>query len=289
MAAFFQRFDQLPIDHSHGNLIAHHGLVLRYCDDAGPLLMKPEFTEAVWCCTFHGLLGLHTLKSYLVVGSESGVFINFPIVDVTASVRSGCGVWNVTVRRDRDEAQAITCRIRLDGKDATAPGAPVFLRKPDWADRVLVADRAERVLGAPLEGGYLRLPVSPGPAGEVAVTFTFVPRVEDRRLHRVALDPQAVTRLRGVVLRNGPWVLLAPAASPRPAIVVSSRDVSLVLPAAGQDGFSVATAPRIEATDESLREALRSGARLTLAPWHQHRRDQNAALVFDMIALAESK
>jgi len=258
MAAFFQRFDHLPIDHSHGNLITHHGLVLLYevtgkgaylqrvrdhwrqawdggyvwptggvgerfrvasstdegcseadwlrlnldlwrvtgearfleaadrllcnhyemnrtanggfghhqfvCDDEGPLLMKPEFTEAVWCCTFHGLLGLHTLRSYLVVGSESGIFINFPIVDVAASVRAGRGVWNVTVQRDKDEPRAITCRVRLDGKDATARGAPVFLRKPDWADRVLVADREGRVLGAPLGGGYLRLPVSPGPA-----------------------------------------------------------------------------------------------------------------------------
>jgi len=201
----------------------------------------------------------------------------------------GARVYTVTVQRDRDEPRAITWRVRLDGKDATARGAPVFLRKPDWADRVLVADREGRVLGAPLGGGYLRLPVSPGPAGEVAVTFTFVPRVEDRRLHRVALDPQAVTRQRGVVLLNGPWGLLAPAANPRPVIVLSSRDGSLVLPYAGKDGSSVATAPRIEAADESLREALRSGARLTLAPWHQHRRDRNAALVFDMIALPESK
>ena len=217
MAAFFQRFDHLPIDHSHGNLITHHGLVLLYeatgkaaylermrdhwrqaweggyvwptggvgekfrvaystdegcaeadwlrlnldlwrvtgetrfleaadrlvcnhyemnrtanggfghhqfvCDDEGPLLMKPEFTEAVWCCTFHGLLGLHTLRSYLVVGSESGLFINFPTVDVAASVRAGGGVWNVTVQRDKDEPQAIACRVRLDGKDASGRGA----------------------------------------------------------------------------------------------------------------------------------------------------------------------
>ena len=30
MAAFFQRFDNLPIDHSHGNLITQHGLLLLY-------------------------------------------------------------------------------------------------------------------------------------------------------------------------------------------------------------------------------------------------------------------
>jgi DUF1680 family protein len=383
MAAFFQRFDHLPIDHSHGNLITHHGLVLLYevtgkgaylqrvrdrwrqawdggyvwptggvgerfhvasstdegcseadwlrlnldlwrvtgdprfleaadrllcnhyemnrtanggfghhqfvCDNEGPLLMKPEFTEAVWCCTFHGLLGLHTLRSYLVVGSESGVFINFPIIESAATVRAGHGAWNVTVRRDRDEPQAITCRVRVDAKDAAATATAVFLRKPDWADQVRVADRGGRVLEAPLEGGYLRLPVSPGQAGEVAVTFSFALRVEDRRLQRISLDPQTVTRRRGVVLRNGPWVLLAPAARPRPVIVLSSRDGRMVFPRVGKDGASVATASGVDATDESLREALRSGARLTLAPWHQHPRDRNAALVFDMTVLPESK
>ena len=30
MAEFFKRFDKLPIDHSHGNLIAYHGLMLLY-------------------------------------------------------------------------------------------------------------------------------------------------------------------------------------------------------------------------------------------------------------------
>jgi uncharacterized protein YyaL (SSP411 family) len=30
MAEFFKRFDRLPIDHSHGNLIAYHGLMLLY-------------------------------------------------------------------------------------------------------------------------------------------------------------------------------------------------------------------------------------------------------------------
>ena len=383
MAAFFSRFDKLPIDHSHGNLITHHGLVLLYevtgkpeylqrvldhwrqawdggfiwptggvgekfhvasstdegcseadwlrlnldlwrvtgeprfleaadrlicnhyemnrtpnggfghhqfvCDDQGPLLMKPAFTEAVWCCTFHGLLGLHTLRSYLVVGSKSGVFINFPIIDVAASVRAGSGVWNVTIRRDRDEPQAITSRVRIDAKDASANVTPVFLRRPDWADDVRVADRAGKALEAPLEGGYLRLPVTPGQAGEVTVTFSFTPRVEDRRLRRISLDPQSVTRQRGVVLRNGPWVLLAPAASPRPVVVLSSRDGRLVFPGSGKDVPSVASVPAIDAPEKTLREALRSGTRLTLAPWHQHPRDRNAAIVFDLIVLPEPK
>ena len=282
--------DRLVCNHYEMNRTAnggfgHHQFV---CDDQGPLLMKPEFVEAVWCCTFHGLLGLHTLKSYLVVGSESGIFINFPIVDVAASIRARSGVWNVMVQRENDGPQAITCRVRLDGTDAPAKAAPVFLRRPDWADQARVANREGRSLEAPLEDGYLRLPVSPGPSGEVTVTFAFAPRIEDRRLHRVSLDPHTVTRHRGVVLRNGPWVLLAPVASPRPAIVVSSRDGRLMFPDAGKDGASMALVPSIDAPVESLREILRSGPRLTLGPWHHHPRDRNAAIVFDMIVVPDS-
>ena len=61
----------------------HHNFV---CDEAGPLLMQPTFTEAVWCCTFHGLLGLHTLKSYVVAGSQRGVFISSLRVPVSITV-----------------------------------------------------------------------------------------------------------------------------------------------------------------------------------------------------------
>ena len=40
MAAFFKRFDTLPIDHSHGNLITHYGLLLLY-----EITGKPEYLE----------------------------------------------------------------------------------------------------------------------------------------------------------------------------------------------------------------------------------------------------
>ena len=99
-----------------------------------------------------------------------------------------------------------------------------------------------------------------------------------------------MTRRRGVVLFNGPWLLLAPAETLRPVIVVpSSRDGRLVLPGAAQDGSSVATIPSLDAPDESLQAVQKSAARLPLAPWHRHPRDKNAAFVFDMIVVPEPK
>ena len=235
MAEFFRRFDQLPIDHSHGNLITHYGLLLLYditgkreylerplqqwknaveggyvwplggvgekfqvnfnrdegcseadwlrlnltlwrltgetrflemaerllwnhyamnrtanggyghhdfvCDAVGPQLMQANFTEAVWCCTFHGLLGLQTLKSYVVAGSSRGLFINFPL-DVTAAVIAQGTTWNVTVSCEDRDQRALTCRIRLDAAELTSEVPAVFLRRPVWAQEVAVTDAA---------------------------------------------------------------------------------------------------------------------------------------------------
>ncbi len=385
MAAFFQRFDTLPIDHSHGNLITHHGLLLLYeatgnaeylqrararweeawgagyvwptggvgekfhvacgtdegcseadwlrlclrlwqftgetqflqaaerllwnhypmnqtgnggfghhnfvCDATGPLLMQATFTEAVWCCTFHGLVGLHTLKRYVAVGSERGVFVNFPI-DVSAPVRTGQGTWKVTLQQDAAAPQSVVCRLHVAPADS-APAAPppVFLRCPDWAERVTVTDSQGNELAAPVEGGYLHLPAAAAAAGEVVVTFAFAPRVEDRRLQRVDIDPQARTRYPGVVLYNGPWLLLAPVAKPRPVVIVAwdgEGEGKIRLHPAPQGRWEVATVDSLEATPEQVQAAVAAGERLPLAPWQAHPRGSDAAIVCDLI-VADSR
>ena len=378
MAAFFERFDTLPIDHSHGNLIAQHGLLLLYeatkkpeylerarrrwqqaweggyvwpiggvgekfhvacatdegcseadwlrlnlelwrptgdtqylhaaerlllnhyvmnqtanggfghhnfvCDDTGPLFMQPTFTEAVWCCTFHGLVGLHTLKSYVVVGSRRGIFINFPI-DVSAPVVTGKGTWKVTVKQDTDRPQAIACRLHTEPVDAAVGGPPpVFLRRPAWAELVTVADSRGTEFSAPCENGYLRLPPEAAAAGDIVVTFGFSPRIEDRRLRHVAIDPHQSTRFRGVILCNGPWVLLAPAEKPRPVVILSTDEEGrLTLTGDRQQGCVVPTVDNIDASRDQIDAAILNGARITLAPWQLHSGDGGTAMVFDLI------
>ncbi len=341
MAAFFQRFDTLPIDHSHANLITHHGLVLLYeatgkpeylqrardrwqqaweqgyvwptggvgerfrvawntdegcseadwlrlsldlwrntgetrylqgaerllqnhyqmnrtanggfghhtfvCDETGPLLMKPQFTEAVWCCTFHGLLGLQTLKRYVVVGSPHGVYINFPF-DVTARVKARQGAWDVSVKRLPDAAQSISCVVSV--APAAGAGYPpeVFLRKPAWADEVAVTDDQGATLSPVCDHDYLQLG-SALAAGDVTVTFTFAPRLEDRRLHRVACAAQEIERHRGVVLYNGPRLLMASTDKPNPVIVLpANRQGQLSLSLDSHKVVSVARLDSIDAT-----------------------------------------
>ncbi len=381
MAEFFKRFDKLPIDHSHGNLIAYHGLVLLYettgkreyldralarwkeaveggyvwptggvgekfhvnsvtdegcseadwlrlnldlwritgetrfldtaerlltnhypmnrtanggyghhnfvCDAEGPLVMQPQFTEAVWCCTFHGLLGLHTLKRYVVAGSDRGVVVNFPL-DVVAPVRVGTDVWKVAVRRLRDSDQAVGCRVAIEPLASGAKPPPVLFRRPDWAEEVRVSDAAGRMVEAPCERGYLRLGVKPGAQGELTVTFAFAPRVEDRRMRPVKIDARAVGRYSGVVLCNGPRVLLVNADRPRPIVVLTADEKGRVrLPKSEGAKYTVATVASIEAPEAELREAMGKPGALELAPWEAIDPKRAAAFVLDLIVVGD--
>jgi hypothetical protein len=247
-------------------------------------LMQPAFTEAVWCCTFHGLVGLHTLKSYAVVGSRRGIFINFPI-DVAAPVVTDNGTWTVTVEQAIDMPEAIVCRVHIEPVDAAvADPPPLFLRQPAWADRVTVADSRGTEYAAPGEHGYLRLPPEAAAAGEMVVTFGFSPRIEDRRLHRVAIDSHQTTRLRGVILCNGPWVLLAPAEKPRPVVILSrDEEGRLTLTSDHDQRCVVPTVDSVDASSDQIDAAIASGAHITLAPWQRHVADSGTAIVFDVI------
>ena len=377
MAEFFQRFDSLPIDHSHGNLITYHGLLLLYettgqpellrrvrdrwnaameggyvwpiggvgerfrrvsemdegcseadwlrlnldlwrvtgetryldaaerllgnhyamnrtanggyghhffvSDEEGPLFMQPKFMEATWCCTFHGILGMHTLKSYLVASSERGIFVNF-LVDVTAPVRVGTSLWNVQVSRQPDTDGSIACRLCLDSPANRSDTPDLFLRRPHWAEQVTISDVHGKPVEASEEAGYLRLPARAGAEGELSVTFSFAPRVENRRMQVVKLDPSQLTRHSGVVLAVGPRVLLANAEQPRPALVVRvDREGRLQLPSS--DGIrKVAMVPSLDAPAPIPGAAAPSGM-LELAPWEGIDPKRGAAFVFDLLTV----
>jgi len=378
MAEFFKRFDTLPIDHSHGNLVTHYGLLLLYettgkreylertlarwqkaveggfvwpmggvgerfhvscatdegcseadwlrlnlqlwkltgetrfldmaerlignhyamnrtanggyghhefvCDDQGPLLMKPKFTEAVWCCTFHGILGLHTLKSYLLVASPKGVFINFP-VSAEVPVRRKDGRWRVSVDATEATLGEIQCRVLLDALDGQRDAAPVFLRRPSWATRVAVADGHGHSVSSREEQGYLALSLSPGAAGELTVSFAGSPRVEDRRMRPVMLKDGIITRQAGVTLWIGPHLLLAGADKPRPVLAAQvGKDGHLILPA----GNRFPQVDRLDATEEQIRRSIASPTLLQLAPWDTIPREVSAAFVFDLIGVGGS-
>jgi DUF1680 family protein len=257
------------------------------CDADGPLAVKPKFTEAVWCCTFHGLLGLHTLKSHVVVGSDRGVFINFPL-DVTAPISGGDGVWRVAVTC-QEQGGLLTCAVQMESRDSGRRVPDVFLRRPAWAESVAVTDHRGGLLESAAEGAYLRLPGTVASQGGVRVTFAFSPRLEDRRLKRLALEPAAVTRHPGVTLWDGPRILLANTEQARPALIaLIGKDGRLQLPRDRDGNLRLVMAPRVEAAEQAIATAVKSGASIMLSSWERVRKDSAAAFVFDLIAVPET-
>jgi hypothetical protein len=379
MAEFFQRFDRLPLDHSHGNLTAHYGLLLLYgatgnrqylgrtlarweeavgggyvwplggvgekfhvsgpndegCSEAdwlrvnlelwrltgqarflemserllwnhyamnrtanggyghhnfiadaeGPLSMEPQFTEAVWCCTFHGLLGLELFKRHVVAGSDAGVRVNFP-VEATARVRAAGGTWTVSVSTQEGPGEWWRCRVRIDPQGARGKTPAVWFRRPGWADGVSLADRRGRTLRAVSEDGCLRLAVRPGAEGEVTVSFRAPVALEDRRLNRLVTDGKSLGRHRGVVLRRGPRILFANAARPRPVVVAPvDADGQVLLSRNAAGTWCLPVVERLDATPEQFAAAAKAGPRLDLAPWDQARHDIPEAFVFDLVTV----
>lgn len=114
--------------------------------------------DATWCCSLHGPLGLEYLKSYLAAGSESGVFVNFPL-DVTSQVISRGTAWSVTCRARPEYLQG---RAQLDIELAPRGATPtvrntLLVRVPASARSVRVTDAAGQAVNAPLGAGYVRI------------------------------------------------------------------------------------------------------------------------------------
>jgi len=379
MADFFRRFDTLPVDHSHGNLLTHYGLLALYevtgkpeylarpiaqwrkavengyvwpmggvgekfqvsflrdegcseadwlrlnlrlweltgqtqfldmaerhlfnhyamnrtanggyghhefiCDPQGPLLMQPQFTEAVWCCTFHGLMGLDTLKSYVVVGSPKGVFVNFP-VNATAPVQTGLGQWKVSVQSTEATLGRIQCRIHLDSVNVSEKLPEVFVRRPNWATQVTIEDGSGRKLRVREENGYLRLALRSSSKGEATVTFSGAPRIEDRRMQPVVLKPGEINRQEGVTLWVGPHLMLANVDKPRPVIMARTTGAGhIVLPS----GNRFPLVAKLDAPEAQIKQTSDSSPALELAPWENIHHEASSAFVFDLVTMPDAK
>lgn len=262
----------------------HHEFV---CDAAGPLLMKPQFTEALWCCTFHGLLGLHTLKSYLVAGSDRGIYINFPF-DASAPVRAAGGRWQVSLVTTEPKPGQLCCRVRLQPLDYLADAPNLFIRRPAWADGVEVEDGSGGRLRARADGSWVRVSVPAARECQIVVRFGAPLRVEDRRLNTLPLDPNLVNRIPGATLFAGPHILLANADAPRPVLLAAmDRNGRLRLPSQRSGTFSAVQVSRISADQAELRNSITRGTSVILAPWGKLNDRASVAFVFDLITVPD--
>jgi DUF1680 family protein len=162
--------------------------------------------EALWCCNFHGPLGLLELKSYLAAGSPAGIYYNFP-VDFTSPVTVGNQAWTVSSKSlPSTEGAPVRCEVALTGNAAAEAGVPLWVRVPGWADNVAITSNGQPV-AAVLADGYLRTP--PIAAGDkLEIVYHGQPRLETRLGARVPIPSKLPASLDQVVLRDGPEILL---------------------------------------------------------------------------------
>ena len=155
-------------------------------DAAGPIAAIEKIEEWPFCCSFHGPLGLHFLKSYLAAGCERGVIVNFPY-DFAAPVKAAGREWSVSVRGKPDYVQGRTrMEIELAPRDKAAVArGTLWVRMPEWACGAKVVAGSGDPVPAPAEGGYLRIERDFKAGDKLTVDFQNALVLEGRRFRKV--------------------------------------------------------------------------------------------------------
>ncbi len=197
-------------------------------DAQGAYALGLRHEEALWCCAFHGPLGLHKLKSYLAVGAPSGIYYNFP-ADFVSPVKVGAEGW--TVRSETLPSTAgtpVCCEVTLATSTPDARVA-LWVRVPRWADEVSVTSNGQPLATA-LVDSYLHLPrLTAG--DKIQIAYRSHPHLETRLGERVQIPAKLPAVLEHMVVRDGPQILLNTASGDIQNINLGVRpDGTLVLP-----------------------------------------------------------
>ena len=251
-------------------------------DAAGPFAASGQLDEWPFCCSFHGPLGLHFLKSYLAVGSERGIFVNFPL-NFSSGVQSGGRDWLVTVRSQPGMSGKQTLdaprkvEIELSPRSGGSAPTTLWVRVPDWAASNSVR-AGGAVVAVPCEKSYLRIRRDFKAGEKIVVTLEKAIIAEGRRFQKPKIEPGRITRLRDVTVLSGPDVLFAtPTESLRPVLLATVDAAGrLGFPLASASGFATVALPGLDATDAAIALAIEHSNPVLLRPWTgaiSHRRE----------------
>ncbi|MHB9076288.1 MAG: beta-L-arabinofuranosidase domain-containing protein [Pirellulaceae bacterium] len=234
--------------------------------------------DATWCCSLHGPLGLVYLKSYLAAGSDTGVFVNFPL-DFTSQVTSRGVAWTVTCRARPDY---LSGRAELDielASQGTTPAGPdpvpvpvpvqntLLVRMPVWASSVRVTDADGHAVTAPLADGYLRIERAFAAGDPLHMVFETGLALEGRAGQKIDVQRGEVTRVPDAALTAGPLVLFASGLrSPTNLLLLSDAQGRLRSLAMGDNRLRTIALPSPETTAEQLVTAT-DPREVSLAPW----------------------
>lgn len=236
---------------------------------SGPIATFGAVHEWDFCCSFHGPLGLHFLKSYLATGSKDGIYVNFPLNYVTP-VKAAGRDWAVSVKTDsafdKEAEKIMTVGFAAEDAKFSAP-VTFWVRVPAWASEVRVDNAAKP---APVENGYIALKRDANESSTFVLTLKSNIAIEGRRFTSVKAQPGKLSRFKDISLVMGSNVLFEmPAHGPEPSNLLATVDekglVSLLRDNDGQ--FASVKLPDTNVSESQILAALDSGPKVLVMPW----------------------
>jgi len=196
-------------------------------DKVGPYAFHQYSEEALWCCTFHGPLALNEFESYLAVAANGGICYNFPL-DFLSPVTVSNTEWTIeSATLPAMENVPVRCEVRL--LERTGRGTvPLLVRRPEWAEDVVLKIDGKRSLPRELAGYLKTEPLRSGTV--VQIDYHAHPYLETRRLTRIALPRTLPARVDQAVIRFGPSVMLNSKSGEIEDVTLPIKDGRLELP-----------------------------------------------------------
>jgi DUF1680 family protein len=170
-------------------------------DPQGVYALNKYSAEAVWCCCFHGPLGLRDLKGCLAAGGPDCIYYNFPM-EFSAPVRVGKRTCLVTSKiQSCEDGFPVCCAVTVKGPGRT----PMLVRVPEWAGKVEIETGGRTTPILARNGYLLTAPLSSGE--EVRITYRAPLCIESRQGRLMTIPAKLPARMPDVVLRHGPALL----------------------------------------------------------------------------------
>lgn len=175
-------------------------------DATGPYAFHDYSQEALWCCAFHGALGLRELKSYLATSGAEGIELQFAVAfDAPVSFKSS--QWRVESRMKAATTECpVQCGVTLTRVSAQGRVA-VLIRIPEWAESVSAEMNGKKLALSPARKGYVKTKALNSGAS-FTVAYHAVPYLENRRLKRIDLPQKLPAHMDDVVVHYGPHILV---------------------------------------------------------------------------------
>ena len=209
--------------------------------------------------------------------------MNF-LADFKVSVPAGGKNWEITCA-GVPAVEGELRHFRLEVKGGWW-SVPLSIRVPEWAGTVEIYSGGKPVK-ATLVNGRLNVKATSGRSLDVICRGGI--QVEDRRLSRLNINPGQVTRLKEVVLRDGPGILFSTVEHGRPtllAVIDAKGRVSLRSSQKGvQSCFSVGVKADVDGGQSG--DSVATGIPLWLGPWGSLPDRNHSMFVFDLVVVPE--